>query len=151
MFQLEILPVLIARRLWSSRCSERALLTFCDNEAAKGALVAAYSPQPLAAAILSEVANCDVKDGALVWYDRVPTSSNVADAPSRMEVPERIDGWDTPIELNVDDLLLDTLGVVRANAIKLNSGTASDPRLSAPGVADPRPRRLPVLGHLPRD
>ena len=101
-FQLELLPVLVARHLWSDRCKDRAIIVFCDNEAAKSALVAGYTAQPVSVRIVSRVADLDVRDGALTWYERVPSFSNPADAPSRLLSPPVHPAFSYPRKVAVD-------------------------------------------------
>ena len=109
-FELELLPVVVGRRLWQHRLTERSLICFVDNEAAKCALIAGYSAKPAACSILDEVAVLDVRGGTLPWYDRVSSVSNLADAPSRGEAPLPLDGWSAPKELlcraEVDDIFI---------------------------------------------
>ena len=133
-FQLELLPVLVGRRLWSERFRDRAFLCFCDNEAAKSALVAGYSPDPIAVQILAMIADLDVVDGALGWFDRVPTASNPADAPSRLLVPDSLPDWNNPIEKYVDSIADDVLNNVRATALEYNVLSGADGRAFAAGV-----------------
>lgn len=133
-FQLEILPVLASRILWERRLRDRALLCFCDNDAAKAALIGGYSPQPIAVQILARIADRDVRDGALSWYERVPTTSNPADAPSRMAVPEPLPGWSVPVELGATDIVNKAIADIRVDAIAELEGSALDPRRASPGV-----------------
>ena len=132
---MEILPVLVARLLWEPRLRDRAVLCFCDNDAAKAALIGGYSPQPIAVQILSRISEQDVRDGALSWYERVPTCSNPADAPSRMAEPEPLEDWNVPCERAVAAMMDEALAGVRAAALADLEGTALDPRLSSPGVS----------------
>ena len=58
--------------------------------------MAGYSPNMFNAALVSRVAASDLKDLILVWYDRVPSASNISDAPSRSGVPAAVPGWPVP-------------------------------------------------------
>ena len=99
-FGIELLPVWISLTLWEGYLSNTQCVFYLDNEAAKGALVkgatdAGSGTRLVQAFVVSEM-NLQIK----VWFSRVPTSSNIADAPSRMSFEElsnvrrqRID-WD---------------------------------------------------------
>ena len=133
-FQLEILPVVVSRLLWTDRLRDRALFTFVDNEAAKAALIAGYSAQPVAVRLLAVLTELDVKDGALTWFERVPTSSNPADAPSRLALPHLQPDWPVPVERQVKDLTADLLNGLRADAVADCTGTKEDPRVFSSGA-----------------
>ena len=134
-FHLELLPVLVSRRTWSRRFAARPFIAFNDNEAAKAALVASYSGDPIGVQILSLIAEQDVSDGALGWYERVPTSSNPADAPSRLVPPERIMDFNAPVEIDVKETARQVLKEIRADAVTYDLLTGADGRAFAPGAA----------------
>ena len=84
-FQAELFPVWIAKRTWKHVLSGRQVIWFCDNEAAKSALVKSYSPLLNSMEIIRCCAAEDVYAQSLNWYARVPTKSNIADAASRLD------------------------------------------------------------------
>ena len=135
-FQLELLPVLIGRLLWAERLRNRSLICFCDNDAAKGALISGYSGQPIAIKILTEIAKEDVAGGVLTWYDRVPTASNPADPPSRLCLPEPLPGWKPPSEVDGKALTDVVLEELRIAAVKELTGTEADPRCFSAGAVN---------------
>ena len=100
-FTVEALAVLVAKRLWAERLKERSCLVFVDNEATKAALIAGYSSQPIGAAVLQACVDCDLSARSCCWYDRVPSASNIADAPSRGAKPCPLPGWSQPVHLPV--------------------------------------------------
>jgi len=87
-FELELLPVLCAMSTWRDFIGHCQCVFYLDNEAAKGALVRATTCTVPGRAILQtfieEEMACQVK----VWFSRVPTSSNISDAPSRLDTEE---------------------------------------------------------------
>jgi len=99
--QGELLPILMARRLWSGLLRGSSFLTFVDHDAASASLIRGYSANRFSADIVDKVARLDIAEGSLVWYERVPSKSNPADAPSRGEAPEAIEGWPTPVRAEV--------------------------------------------------
>ena len=89
-FQAELLPVAVAAATWCETLIDRDVLVFLDNEAARYALVKGYSPVASAAKLLGEAWLSFSRSGASVWIARVPSGSNPADAPSRLQ---ECPGW----------------------------------------------------------
>ena len=84
-YQAELLPVVAAICTWRAVLRDRELLRFIDNEAARHALVKGYSPILSAAKLLGEAWLAIAEVGTAVWVARVPSGSNPADAPSRLQ------------------------------------------------------------------
>jgi hypothetical protein len=110
--ELEILPVLLSRLVWCKRLQHRSHVSFVDNDSAKCGLVAGYSANVVACELITRVSAADISMGALPWYDRVPSLSNLADAPSRGVVPAALNGWAAPVRVECTDQLRDALGAV---------------------------------------
>ncbi len=83
--QAEILPVLVAMRLWGDLLDGRKLICFIDNESAKGALVRGYSPVKASADLIQLIGLEEASRTIFTWYARVPSASNPADGPSRLD------------------------------------------------------------------
>jgi len=83
--QAEIWPVLAAKRTWRNLLAHARVLWFLDNESAREALVKSYSPVDASREILWMVAKEEAVTPTLSWFARVPTLSNPADDPSRLE------------------------------------------------------------------
>jgi hypothetical protein len=83
--QAEIHPVLIARHTWGPLLRNRKVLYFIDNDSARLSLIKAYSPVLPSLSIIMKCAAWDNENGSISWYARVPTSSNIADDPSRFD------------------------------------------------------------------
>jgi len=83
--QVELIPVLLARRIWAQQTRGRKLIFFLDNEAGREGLVKGFSPAKFSRQILQAIAAEELRAQAWPWYARVSTHSNVADAPSRLE------------------------------------------------------------------
>lgn len=87
-YELELLPVWISLIEWEGHLKNSQCVFYLDNEAARGSLISGSSSQSQGAVlvkafVLTEM-NCQVK----VWFARVPTSSNIADGPSRLDTKE---------------------------------------------------------------
>ena len=82
-FELECLAILCALHLWHPRVAGRHLIVYTDNNGALGSMIKGYSENPEGNAIVRLVhAMLDLSD-CIVWFERVCSSSNVADEPSR--------------------------------------------------------------------
>ncbi|CAE7740635.1 unnamed protein product [Symbiodinium sp. CCMP2592] len=81
-YEVELLAIWAALKLWMSRLTRCLVVIYLDNEAAKGALVSGKSSTLPGQSIVSSV--LDLEDSARIrpWYGRVPTSSNPADETS---------------------------------------------------------------------
>lgn len=83
--QAELFPIWVAKTTWRSIISGKQVLWFCDNEAARSAMIRSYSPLLDSMQILRQCAFEDVTAQAANWYARVPSKSNLADAASRLD------------------------------------------------------------------
>ena len=83
--QCELLPVLIALRTWSSDIQGRYLLVFVDNNAVLDSLIKGNTGCLASLELLSLTCACMMRLGCVPWITRVPSSSNIADGPSRSD------------------------------------------------------------------
>ena len=83
--QTELLPAVLARRVWKDKLRGRLVVYFVDNEAARFALIKGSSPTTDSAWLTGEFWRAEAESGAFSWFERVPSPSNPADAPSRGE------------------------------------------------------------------
>ena len=66
--------------------SDCDLICYCDNEAALSALIRCASESPVVAAQLAKLSMFEDERGISIWFERVESSANPADAPSRFEL-----------------------------------------------------------------
>ena len=83
--QAELLPILVAKTIWSKLIKNKRVIYFIDNDSARAALVKGYSPVLPSLGLIMECAKLDAWGRSSSWYARVPSKSNIADAPSRMD------------------------------------------------------------------
>ena len=88
--QAEIFPVLVAKETWANELSERSVMWFLDNEAAKMSLIRNYSPVMDSFVLLQTNAALDVRSQSKNWYSRVPSRSNPSDSASRLKFDEYV-------------------------------------------------------------
>lgn len=87
-YELELLPVWISLVEWEGHLENSQCVFFLDNEAARGSLINGSSSQAQGAQLVRAFVWTEMKIQVKVWFARVPTSSNVADDPSRLQVQE---------------------------------------------------------------
>ena len=83
--QAELLPILQAKIAWSDRLEGKDVIMFVDNSSALHAVIKGFSNSPGSRDILKDMAVRDLARPSNVWLCRVPSVSNPADAPSRLE------------------------------------------------------------------
>ena len=83
--QAELFPALLARTTWSSHLRERKCIHFVDNDGCRDALIKGYSPVECSGHLLGAVWSVDEALQMYSWFCRVPSESNVADGPSRLD------------------------------------------------------------------
>eukprot|EP00435_Cladocopium_sp_Y103_P001523 s5575_g1.t1 len=87
-YQAELFPIWIAKVTWRSIITGRQVLWFCDSEAARSAMVRAYSPILDSMQLARNAAWEDVNAQSTNWYARVPSKPKISDAASRLNL-----GW----------------------------------------------------------
>ena len=98
-YELELLPVLVAIRTWSKILLNSHVVFYLDNTAAHSALVRADGGTSLAAGLVKEFVKIEKTLHLLPWFGCVPSISNPADSASRLE-------FDTPWLLGAKHLQL---------------------------------------------
>ena len=83
--QAEAYAVLVARHRCRDTFLNRPSLWFIDNEAARYSLIKGTSPSLSMFLLIREMSLIDAAQPTGAWYERVASSSNVADLPSRGE------------------------------------------------------------------
>ena len=83
--QAELLPALLARRTWRRELQSARLIHSLDNDGCRDALVRGYSPVRHSARLVGATLLLHAKLSILSWFTRVPSFSNIADGPSRMD------------------------------------------------------------------
>ena len=84
-YELELLPVAISFWLWAKRLKHKQLVCYLDNDAARAALIRGTGGTILADNIVHHAMLYETEQALLSWFARVPSASNPADDPSRMQ------------------------------------------------------------------
>ena len=99
-YELEVLPVLISIWMWGDRLTRSQVCWYLDNEASCSAFIKGQGATHLAASMVGAFTEDEMRLQVNSWFARVPSLSNLADSPSRLE----------------DQLLLD-LGAINWQAV----------------------------------
>ena len=87
-YELELLPIYIALRLWSHKLISSHVVMYVDNDAARAALCKGYGATSAAQNIVQKIMEQECRCELKTWFARVPTHSNIADGPSRLQCEE---------------------------------------------------------------
>ena len=101
----EAFAVLLARVELRQCIKDRRVIFFVDNEGARYSLIKGSSPTLALLQIVQLFHACAEHDRCIPWIERVPSSSNVADFPSRDKTDvalEIIDGLPWPFSCDVE-------------------------------------------------
>ena len=87
--QAELLPVWLAKLVWSRHLAGRKVIYFIDNNSARFAMIRGTSPNSASARIVEQAWSLDASLGSSSWYARVPSPSNCSDGPSRGDFTQK--------------------------------------------------------------
>ena len=82
-YELELLPVLIAMQVWGNLCAFQQVVYYLDNEPARIGMIKGSGGTPTADRIITKAAIRECELGQHAWYARVASHANIADDPSR--------------------------------------------------------------------
>ena len=85
--QAELLPVLLAAVVWADILRNRYVVFWLDQDAARQGLTKGYSPSEHSAVLIDLASQHLSALQVFPWFARVPSASNPADAPSRLDLP----------------------------------------------------------------
>eukprot|EP00435_Cladocopium_sp_Y103_P024718 s1417_g6.t1 len=83
--QAEMLPIVVIKRQFVNIVGGARVIFFIDNEGVKEAFVSGTTKSAASRMMLVEAMLRDSENNSLSWYARIPSPSNVADPPSRLE------------------------------------------------------------------
>ena len=83
--ELEVLPVLIASLAWGHHFTCAQVVYYIDNESARMAYIRGPGETVRASLLVQSFVENEAAQQHRVWFGRVPSHSNPADAPSRLD------------------------------------------------------------------
>ena len=81
--QVELYAVLMARTFLDKTAAGRKIIYFIDNDGARDALIRGFSESSASLSIIYQFYRQERDAPSSLWFARVPSHSNVSDAPSR--------------------------------------------------------------------
>ena len=103
--EIEMIGVLLGLLVWEKLITGNPVIGFNDNDAVKGALISGTTASERAAFILEGVVRIEAETRALLWWERVPSDSNPADAPSRGWVPSPLRQLGAPQRRSIEGVV----------------------------------------------
>lgn len=83
--QIELFAILSARWRFKELLVDRRSIWWVDNDAARYGLIKGLSPSLVMQCLIREFYVMDIAFPTFSWVERVPSSSNIADPPSRQD------------------------------------------------------------------
>ena len=90
-FECEFLAILFSFFMWKDLLKLCNVVTYADNDAVRDCLISCNTSSVNAAPILDACLELELQLAWNPWFSRVPTESNVADDPSRLETKQLIE------------------------------------------------------------
>ena len=84
-YELEVLPVLVATSIWADSIKQSQVVYYIDNEAAKSAFIQGVGFTDVAKSITSLFDSLETRLCIISWFGRVASHSNLSDGPSRLQ------------------------------------------------------------------
>ena len=84
-YELELLPMLVAELVWGKLFKGSQVVLYGDNDAARASFIAGRASTQVRELIMSSFVSHELQLQLKTWFSRVPTASNKADGPSRMD------------------------------------------------------------------
>ena len=107
-FEAEIMPYAISLMLWKRHLAGKCIFVFIDNEGARAAWISGFAATKAAQHMLHLGTAAEAELGVHPYFARVPTHSNLGDAPSRgkFDVIEKLGGFRTQVPLGMIECLM---------------------------------------------
>ena len=84
-FECEILALVVGFELWERILAQRQVIMCLDNDAARFTILAGYGRSTVSERLVKRFVCLEESSRAHIWIARVPSPSNLADLPSRLE------------------------------------------------------------------
>lgn len=82
-YELEVLPAVLAASLWGSRLRGSQCVFYLDNDAARAAFIKGHASTLESSIFMDQFVDLELNLQLKCWFSRVPSYSNIADDPSR--------------------------------------------------------------------
>ena len=100
--ELEVVPILLAAHLWGKAYEGSQVVYYIDNESSRMAHIRGHGETLRAAQMIEAFVGIESSLQHRVWFGRVPSYSNPADSPSRLDFKEVLQLGATQTSINWD-------------------------------------------------
>ena len=101
----ELLPIMVGLCAWEKNLNHCPSVLYLSHEAAKGALISGSTQSDSGSWLVRTFTVHELHEQSKAWFARVPTSSDVANKPSRLDVTELVAESVSRVDINWTDLL----------------------------------------------
>ena len=107
-FEAEVMPYAVSLMLWKRHLMGKCIFVFIDNEGARSAWISGFAATKAAQHMLHLGTSAEAELCVHPFFARVPTHSNLGDAPSRgkFEVIEKLGGMRTRVPIGMIECLM---------------------------------------------
>ena len=84
-YEIELMPVFLATLVWFESLKFSQTVFYVDNDAARFSLIKGVASTKVGKCIMKNFVTLELEGQIKSWFSRVPTSSNIADDPSRLK------------------------------------------------------------------
>ena len=106
-FEAELLAVLVAMTAWAALIEACPVVFYIDNNAARDVAISGNARSPVGLKLVSGLLALEDRLSLYPWFSRVPSPSNIADAPSRLclDPLRQLSVKEVPVASHVDAAL----------------------------------------------
>ena len=97
-FEAELLALLVSFLLWKKHLRGKPCVAYIDNNSTRDVSISGTARTQPGHSLVSQLLEVEDSQGIVAWYTRVPSSSNIADGPSRGSL-EGLDVTPLPVAL----------------------------------------------------
>lgn len=87
-FEAELLVLIAAVALWKAFIKGALIVCSIDNNSARDVSISGFARNSCANSLLDKLVGVDMGSNGCCWYAHVPSTSNMADKPSKLEREE---------------------------------------------------------------
>lgn len=91
-FEAELLALIVGVTVWERFLRGALVVCYIDNNSARDVAISASARNSVAHNLLDKLITVEMASRGFFWYARVPSPSNIADAPSRLKIDDLVKG-----------------------------------------------------------
>ena len=120
-FECEFFAIFVAMKCWIEHLRNSQVVVCTDNEGVKDSLITCQTSSANATPLLCAIVQLEFDLRWNAWFSRVPTESNISDAPSRGKTQQLLDNGVHQYNIDLDHMWDDLLGLATRGRFYLQS------------------------------